>query len=328
VGPEATLLSLCARQYAYAKETPVLRLPNVGARGLVGPLVAVALIGGLTAAAQAAESKPEPRIVSAPKELRYDGSGRIVGVLTNGSKGDAVSLQRFENGGWSTVKVGIVSERRFVDFKVRDLHRNTSYRLSFAEDGRAASSKSVRVQVAPRLSLKPSDRDVYVGKRVRLKGMILPAITGRKVKLQRRVNGHWDTFRTLEAGDGTYSTKMSNNRYGRRKVRVRFDGDRFNAGARRRAAVNVYDPDPATWYGPGFYGHQTACGKTLGYETQGVAHRTLPCGTKVGILFKGRTVMVEVIDRGPYSHADWDLTGATARKLGFDGSQTIGVRTR
>lgn len=79
-----------------------------------------------------------------------------------------------------------------------------------------------------------------------------------------------------------------------------------------------------TWYGPGFYGNQTACGQTLGYETIGVAHRNLPCGTKVTFRHRGRSLVAEVIDRGPFVRGImWDLTGAAARALGFSGSGPI-----
>ena len=43
------------------------------------------------------------------------------------------------------------------------------------------------------------------------------------------------------------------------------------------------------------------------------------------MLYQGRTIVVKVIDRGPYSHADWDLTQETAERLGFTGTDTIGV---
>ena len=43
----------------------------------------------------------------------------------------------------------------------------------------------------------------------------------------------------------------------------------------------------ATWYGPGFFGNETACGQTLTRRTVGVAHKTLPCGTKVVIRYGG-----------------------------------------
>ena len=72
----------------------------------------------------------------------------------------------------------------------------------------------------------------------------------------------------------------------------------------------------ATWYGPGFYGSRTACGQKLTRDTVGVAHKTLPCGTKVTFYSHGRFVTVPVIDRGPYvSGVSWDLTEATARRL-------------
>jgi rare lipoprotein A (peptidoglycan hydrolase) len=58
----------------------------------------------------------------------------------------------------------------------------------------------------------------------------------------------------------------------------------------------------------------------------GVANRTLKCGTPVAIYYHGRTMIVPVIDRGPYAnHADWDLTEATAKAMRIDGTATIGA---
>ena len=57
----------------------------------------------------------------------------------------------------------------------------------------------------------------------------------------------------------------------------------------------------------------------------GVAHRTLPCGTRVAILHEGRELVVPVVDRGPFNAGyDWDLTQATADALGFTASGKIG----
>lgn len=81
----------------------------------------------------------------------------------------------------------------------------------------------------------------------------------------------------------------------------------------------------ATWYGPGFYGSQTACGQVLRPGTIGVAHRKLPCGTAVKFLYHGRTIVTRVIDRGPYSRGNaWDLTNGARRALRFNGSGRIG----
>jgi len=90
--------------------------------------------------------------------------------------------------------------------------------------------------------------------------------------------------------------------------------------------VSIYQSGVATIYGPGLYGHKTACGETLRRRTLGVASRTLACGTKVAVLFRGREMVVPVIDRGPYANgADWDLTMATARALGIRTTTTIGA---
>jgi rare lipoprotein A len=82
-----------------------------------------------------------------------------------------------------------------------------------------------------------------------------------------------------------------------------------------------------TWYGPGLYGRQTACGETLRPGTLGVAHRSLPCGTAVKFFFHGRQIVTRVIDRGPYSKGNsWDLTSAAAEALGFSSTGQAQLR--
>jgi rare lipoprotein A (peptidoglycan hydrolase) len=74
-----------------------------------------------------------------------------------------------------------------------------------------------------------------------------------------------------------------------------------------------------SWYGPGFYGHRTACGYAYTRGILGVAHRTLPCGTLVTFRnpANGRTITVPVIDRGPYvSGRQWDMSGGLCTYLG------------
>jgi len=84
----------------------------------------------------------------------------------------------------------------------------------------------------------------------------------------------------------------------------------------------------ATWFGPGFYGHKTACGQTLTPEVVGVANRTLPCGTLVKVTYAGHSLVVPVLDRGPYGHlgAAWDLTAGAAQALGI--TETVRIDTR
>jgi len=92
------------------------------------------------------------------------------------------------------------------------------------------------------------------------------------------------------------------------------------------ALVNSMPAQRATWYGPGFFGNETACGQTLTRRTVGVAHKTLPCGSKVVLRYKGRFVRTTVIDRGPFANgAKWDLTQATAQALHFEYTDDVRV---
>lgn len=93
----------------------------------------------------------------------------------------------------------------------------------------------------------------------------------------------------------------------------------------RRAIVGSMSRERATWYGPGFWGNRTACGQRLRKRTVGVAHRRLPCGTRVVLRYRGRFLRTRVIDRGPYANgANWDLTRKAARQLNF--TQTDAIR--
>jgi rare lipoprotein A (peptidoglycan hydrolase) len=84
----------------------------------------------------------------------------------------------------------------------------------------------------------------------------------------------------------------------------------------------------ATWFGPGFYGQETACGQKMTPVVVGVASRKLPCGTLVLVSYKGHRLTVPVIDRGPYAHngATWDLTRGAASELSIE--DTVRIKTR
>jgi hypothetical protein len=93
-------------------------------------------------------------------------------------------------------------------------------------------------------------------------------------------------------------------------------------------------PDPptsgiviASWYGPGFYGNRTACGQVYTPEIIGVAHRTLRCGTMLVLEYRGRTMTVPVIDRGPYiAGRTLDLSNATRLAMGCSDLCTLSMR--
>jgi rare lipoprotein A (peptidoglycan hydrolase) len=139
----------------------------------------------------------------------------------------------------------------------------------------------------------------------------------------------WQSVATTQAqSDGTFLVVWQTNHIGRFSIRV-ITGSPGTASASASGptvSVIVYRPSLATLYGPGFYGHRTACGVMLRRSTIGLANRTLPCGTPVAIDYNGQTLIVPVIDRGPYAHhADWDLTMATGRALGMTGTAMLGA---
>ena len=269
----------------------------------------------------------EPVIDSAPGRVGYGRAATIAGHLEGFTPGDEVSLQRLRGDVWTTLVTKAVDEQGAVTFRVTDLYRTASFRLSYTDP--TAGSESIsdprRVAVRARLTLSLSRAHVMQGRTVTVSGRLLPVAGARPVVIQHRVSGDWRTLGTAYARDGRYGLRFDANRIGYHPVRARFRGDDTNSAARKTTPLRVYNPALATWYGPGFYGNSTACGQTLTTSTLGVAHRWLPCGTKVAVLFEGRTIVVPVIDRGPYSRADWDLTQEAAERLGFSGTDTIGV---
>ena len=95
---------------------------------------------------------------------------------------------------------------------------------------------------------------------------------------------------------------------------------RAAAATRPSSRSRSTTPQKATWYGPGFYGNKTACGQTL---TKTLARRRAQDATRAArrssFLYRGRTITVPVVDRGPFANgAKWDLTSAAAEQLGFD----------
>jgi rare lipoprotein A (peptidoglycan hydrolase) len=80
----------------------------------------------------------------------------------------------------------------------------------------------------------------------------------------------------------------------------------------------------ASWYGPGLYGNEMACGGQLTPHTNGVAHRTLPCGTLLRVCYRRRCARTRVVDRGPWvSGRTFDLCAGLAKRLHFGGVDVI-----
>jgi rare lipoprotein A len=166
--------------------------------------------------------------------------------------------------------------------------------------------------------------DATVGHATVVSGHAAPSAAGQRVKLQMqdpRTLAWSAVAKTKVGSDGSFAARWKPRHIGQFALRT------VLRGASAPLSVTVYRPALATWYGPGFWGNATACGIPLTPDLQGVAHRTLPCGTQVAISYEGRSIVVPVIDRGPYgvAGADWDLTQATAFALGMSETSTVGA---
>jgi peptidoglycan lytic transglycosylase len=157
---------------------------------------------------------------------------------------------------------------------------------------------------------------VRVGNQAAVIGSAQPGV----VTLQVRRRGIWRTIardRTTAAGRYVLRDRV------RRPMSV-FARVSVNGATHRIGRLNGYRRAYASWYGPGLYGNHLGCGGTLTPRKLGVAHRTLPCGTKLTLRHRSRSVTVRVIDRGPYvAGREFDLTERTARRLHFRGHGAI-----
>jgi rare lipoprotein A len=122
-----------------------------------------------------------------------------------------------------------------------------------------------------------------------------------------------------------------------RSMRVRKGGGRYMVGKPYRVGGTWYTPteDPdyqatgtASWYGSNFHGRLTANGEI--YDMNGIsgAHPTLPLPSYVRVanLENGRSIVVRVNDRGPYTHGRViDVSEHAAQLLGFRQAGTARV---
>ena len=255
--------------------------------------------------------------------LRY---GRAIGVTVRGgaaAAGRVVRLEHAPRGApWRAVRAARTDAGGSYRFRVR-VRRSGGYRAVVEGSG---TSETRRVTVVAFLAARAT-RHVRLGSRVRVRGVLRARRPGRRVRLQLRTVRGWRTVDGTRTGHGgRFIAGWRATRAGRVRLRLTFAGDRLNAAARRtlRGSVYVYRPARASWYGPGFYGRRTGCGRRLEPSMLGVAHRRLPCGTPVRLRYGGRSVTVPVIDRGPYAGGrEFDLTGATKRRLAFPSTGTV-----
>ena len=183
------------------------------------------------------------------------------------------------------------------------------------------ASGGERIGVRSRTQASVVGRHKTIGDSLKVRGTVAPA--GAKRRVIVRIGSEKEAV--TAGANGRFSVETEARATGEYPVRVKARGNALASGSADGAGkVTVYRPAAASWYGPGLYGNGMACGGTLTPATIGVAHKTLPCGTKLTLRYGDRSVDVRVIDRGPFAgNREFDLTSATKSALGFPDVGTV-----
>ncbi len=83
-----------------------------------------------------------------------------------------------------------------------------------------------------------------------------------------------------------------------------------------------------SWYGDKFHGRKTASGEKYDKDELTAAHKSLPFGTKVKVtnIRNGKSVVVEINDRGPYAKSRvLDLSQAAFSEIGHTNTGVMQV---
>jgi rare lipoprotein A len=197
---------------------------------------------------------------------------------------------------------------------------------ALAQTETSTSTQTARAAQKPRIAVRHRALNVRAGKRATVFGRVAPAVPGLRIALQVKRGARWKGIEGDRTdANGRYRLRQRLRGTLSRTVRVRVrQAPGFLPAKRRIGRLNVYRVAYASWYGPGLYGNRTGCGGTLHAGRLGVAHKSLPCGTMVTFKHGRRKLRVPVIDRGPYvGGREYDLTAATAQRLGFRGHGAI-----
>jgi rare lipoprotein A len=271
-----------------------------------------------------------------PRRIQFGDPVSVTGIATAADAGRKVALQTALSPGsaWhqvQTTEIGAhgrfafrVALRHSGYLRVRDAVTGAPVPASSSPVARAAVAASNRglhpVTVVAQIRVARRQLSVLGGSPIGVRGKLLPARSGRVVRLEGHSAAGWRTLTSTSTGRlGGFRLRYTPSSGFGRRLRVRFGGDRANAASITPAGqLTVYNESVASWYDDG---GNTACGFHAGL---GVANRSLPCGTKVKFRYGGRSVTAVVDDRGPFvGGRDWDLNQNTAAALGFQGVATV-----
>jgi hypothetical protein len=305
---------------------------------LAVPASALAFSGVTTGSAQSLQNPIQTPLdlqVSA-RRVMFGDPVTVTGTAPAADAGKRVLVQTAAHGQSAWRSLGAATVGPAGAFRARVVPRRSGTLRAVEQMPAAAAPADRSVPVSPARGTAPSPAPtVTVGARftpahhpstvqssraVHISGKLLPALPGRRVRLQGHDAHGWHTLNAGRTGTrGGYRVSVAPGDADGQRLRVAFSGDGRNGQATRPAGrLTVLHPALASWYQDA---GNTACGFHAGL---GVANRTLPCGTKVRLRYGSRTVTAVVDDRGPYAGGrDWDLNQNTASALGFAGVGTV-----
>src|SRR5262245_13525606 len=124
--------------------------------------------------------------------------------------------------------------------------------------------------------------------------------------------------------DRTTAVAIQVARYSRRTEKQEGRHDLVKDAVRTKSTATgkrvIEQVGEASFYGKGFHGRPTASGQRFNRHGLTAAHPTLLLGTRAQVtnLESGKTVRVQITDRGPYATGrDLDLSQAAAAKIGL-----------
>jgi hypothetical protein len=197
-----------------------------------------------------------------------------------------------------------------------------------AAPGTTVAAPAKRRNPTPNIRATTERGSGLVGHTAVYGGSVRRHTAGQRVRLEVRRGSAWRAVdRDVVAKNGRFRVSTKIARIGDRAARLRIVSNSKGKGdVERVERIHGFLSAYASYYGPVLYGGALACGGTLSPGTIGVAHKTLPCGTKLTLRKGNRQVQARVVDRGPYiAGREFDLTAATKYRLGFGSTGTVQV---
>ncbi len=305
---------------------------RVGLTLLAGACAALALAGSVTALGSTQGNKDmdskrgladdKALVASTVRVATYGHPVKIKGKIAPELKGETLFLERLLRGRWMRVKI-VVVERDLTYTTSIKLKRTTKVRITSATLG-TLFQRTLKVRAASRTERVRLNS--WVGKRVSVSGAVRPATVGREVSVTVKRNGRQHVLGKAKTKiGGKFQVTWTARSTGIKRLRLHIRGDRSAVESTRSLRLNIFAPANASYYGPGFIGGRTACGQTMTSSSVHVAHRTLPCGTKLKFYLGGKVVDAVVKDRGPYvSGRLFDLSVGLKNRLGFGSTGVVG----